>query len=442
MGGVFLRFLMFLTFFFVVYRPPCVFCEEVDAENYEMEGLSNVSGFDNLMEEISLLYNDIHIGKVGIKPAYEVKEVFDDNVFDASDERKEDFYTLHKPELELITPFSDHILAHLKYDAEIYDYEYIQERDRVNQSLKGTVEFYFANDFKLTFSDHFRKHRIPPGVQRRFFADIEDLDIPIEDQGIDVFVDRRDITTNAAAVDIDFPDFFEHLGFSLHYKNNDVSYKRDEFEGSEYNTDTINADIDYHYPSAPVTISSGFLYAIDRYDSEKNNDAINKEIPFDIVWNFTPKNKLYVNTNYKISKFRKHSTLENFEGWEVVLGNRYTINPVSSIELYGERSVKEQRLTDNNSYFDTNVGIKYMIQHARFEGYLDAQYFNMKFFESIEQIEDEEEVDGISVNLNIKYKPQEWWFAEFDYAYNRRDNNISLGDFTKNTVTLGLGINF
>jgi len=111
----------------------------------------------------------------------------------------------------------------MQYDLEVYDYEHVQERDRVNQSLEGFVEVYFAN------------------------------------------------------ADLDLPDVFPYFDFSLHYENRNVSYKRSQFDINEYNTDTINADIIYQYPFAPITVSSGFLYSIQRYDTNKNLDARRKK---------------------------------------------------------------------------------------------------------------------------------------------------------------------
>ena len=39
-------------------------------------------------------------------------------------------------------------------------------------------------------------------------------------------------------------------------------------------------------------------------------------------------------------------------------------------------------------------------------------------------------------------KMEKWWFAEFEYAYNRGDDTIDFGDLMKNMVSLGVGLNF
>lgn len=443
MGVKYLRFILLLVFFSAAYRYPCGLSEEIDVDNYEMKGLSAASEF-NIMDELSLLYNDIHIGPVGIKPSYQVNEIYDDNVYDAAEEEVSDLYTLHRPSLLIAAPFSDYLLSHFKYDVEIYDYEHEQERDRVNQSWEGSLGFYFANDFSFVFSDRFRKHVIPPGFQRRSFGDIDDLDIPFEDQGPNVFVGRRDLTTNIASFEMDFPDFFPNVDFLIRYNNQDVSYQKDEFKSDDYNLDTLGAIIEYNYPLLPVKVSSGFVYSIQRYDAEtsKNRDNYKNDIPLNISWTINQKNEIYLNTNYRTSKYKKHSNIENFEGWNVVLGDRYLINPVSSVEIYGERSLKEQRQANNNSYFYTKVGIKYINQHDRIDGYLDVYYWNMRFAESTGTSGVVEDVDSFHVHLNVKYRPQKWWFAEFDYSYANRDNTFDSGDLLKNAVSLGLGLTF
>ncbi|MCF6149675.1 MAG: outer membrane beta-barrel protein [Candidatus Kuenenia sp.] len=438
------KFSPLLLISFIVLRSLCGFCEEVATNiiTSEAEKSTFASGIANFMEDLSELHDNIQIGPVAIKPSYQVNEIFDDNTFDAPQDEVEDFYTLHKTRIVLETPFYDFIKTNLDYKIDIFDYEHVQERDHVNQSLAGTVEFNFANDFNLKFMDQIRRHVIPPGYQRRFGEDIVDIDIPIEDQGINVFRDRRDITSNIARADIDFPDFFTYLDFSLHYFNRDVSYQRSEFNQNDFNRDTVGANFEYQSPFFPITVTSGFDYSIIQYNNDKDRDNILKEIPFDVTWNIDKRNEIYLTTKYKITDYRKNSRYENFEGWEVLLGNRYDISPLSSIEIYGGRSIIEERKIDNNSYFDTKIGIKYTRELKRFTGYLDIEYFNLDFFETNEQLGGIERVDGFTIDFNVKYNFQEWWFAEFDYGYNRQDNTFSSGDLTKNTVSLGLGMNF
>lgn len=433
--------IVFLMIFFIFFRPSYALCEEALSQNLEIDGLPDESGF-NIMEEIDMLYNNLYIGTLEIKPSYELIETYDDNVFNTSEDETADLYTLHQFNIGLLSPLSDYSLVHFDYNAAIYEYMRIQDHNHVNQSLEGALDFNFANDFKLSISDRIKRSVIPPGVQRRFFGAIIDDEIPIEDEGPNVFVDRRTIITNTASFDLDFPDFSPNLDFSLHYTNRDVSYQEEEFEDSDSNVDTLSAIVEYQYPFLPIKISSGFLYSIVRYDSSPNRDNIKKNVPFDIEWKITPKNELYLKTHYKTSDYGNHSTLENFEGFETILGNRYFVTPVSSIEVFAERSVKEQRSTDNNSYFFTAIGLRYTWELDRFEASVEVNYFNIDFFERNDALGVVEEVNGISANLNIIYNPQDWWFAEFDYGYNRRDNTISLGDLTKNTISLSAGLNF
>jgi len=420
------------------------FCEEPTTETITSseEEHSLASGIANFMEDVSALHDNIRVSPVAIKPSYQATEIFDDNTFDAPQDEVEDFYTLHKAKIELDTPFYDFIKTNLNYKTDIYEYGHVQERDHVNQSLSGNVEFNFANDFNLKLMDQIRRYVIPPGYQRRFSEDVVDLDVPIEDQGINVFRDRRDITANIARIDIDLPDFFSYLDFSIHYFNRDVSYQRSQFKQNDFNRDTVGASFEYECPYMPVIVTSGFDYSILRYDIAKDKDNTLQEIPFGVTWNINKRNEIYLTTKYKITDYRKNSRYENFEGWEVLLGDRYDINPLSSIDVYCGRGVTEERKEDNNSYFNTKFGIKYTRELKRLTGFLDLQYSNLDFFESNEQLGGTERVDGFNVDFNLKYDLKEWCFAEFDYKYKRLDNTFSSGDLTKNTVSLGLGLSF
>ncbi|MCC7211655.1 MAG: hypothetical protein IT451_07345 [Candidatus Brocadia sp.] len=206
-----------LLILFLSLPSTSVLSEEI-YPNSETVELSDTPEVD-IMEEISLLYHDLHVGAVGFKPSYQISEAFDDNVFNLPEDEKSDFYTLHKIDLGVESPIFEHARAYADYNAEIYDYERFEERDYDNHSLKGAVEFRFSNDFRFSFSDQIRKYVIPPGVQRRYYNDVDFVGIPIEDIGPLSFVKRRDLIANMANFDLDIPDFFPNLDFSIRYEN-------------------------------------------------------------------------------------------------------------------------------------------------------------------------------------------------------------------------------
>lgn len=428
-----------LLILFLSLPSTSVLSEEIypNSETVELSDTPEV----NIMEEISLLYHDLYIGSVGFKPSYQISEAFDDNIFNLPEDEKSDFYTLHKIDLGVESPIFEHARAYADYNAEIYDYERFEERDYDNHSLKGAVEFRFSNDFRFSFSDQIRKYVIPPGVQRRYYNDVNFVGIPIEDIGPLGFEKRRDLIANMANFDLDIPDFFPNLDFSIRYENYDVSYQQEEFEIYDFNTNSIGTTAEYQSPFFPVKISSGFLYAVTRYDSPEY-DTISKNIPFIINWQINSKSQVRLENNYRIATFGSKSDFEDFEGLGTILRYRYTFNPVSSVEISGERSVKEARAEDNNAFFYTAVGIKYILKHNRFSSSIEVNYSNYTFFEEIEFLGKVEKINSVGVIFTMRYNPQEWWFAEFEYAYNRGDDTIDLGDLMKNVVSLGVGLNF
>lgn len=424
----------------VLLRTSRLLCDEIYPE-YLGENTSTDAEEYDIMERISMLYHDLHVGNVGFKPSYQISEVFDDNVFNLPEDERGDFYTLHKMDLGVESPIFEHARAYADYNGEIYDYERVEERDHDNHSLKGAVEFRFSNDFRFSFSDQVRKYVIPPGVQRRYYNDVDLVGIPIEDIRAISFIERRDLISNMASCDLDMPDFFPNLDFSIHYENHDVNYQQEEFEYTDFNTNTISTIAEYQSPLFPVKISSGFLYAIIRYNSPEY-DSIGKNIPFIINWQINSKSQVRLENNYRIATFGSKSDFEDFEGLGTIIRYRYTFHPVSSVEISGERSVKEARAEDNNAFFYTAVGIKYILQHNRFSSSIEVNYSNYTFFEEIEFLGKVEKINSVGVIFTMRYNPQEWWFAEFEYAYNRGDDTIDLGDLMKNVVSLGVGLNF
>ncbi|HQU31576.1 MAG: hypothetical protein HRU72_06750 [Planctomycetia bacterium] len=440
-GRLFFCGIGLLAVAFVLFKTSHVFCEDIYPDNLELSKSTNTETFD-IMERISLLYHDLHVGPVGIKPSYKINEVFDDNVFSAPTNEVSDFYTSHKADVGLVYPVFDNLLTHLDYDAEIYTYERVQERDHINQSLKGVLEFAFPNDFKFSIADQIRKYTIPPGVQRRFYGDIIVIGVPIEDLGVNAFTPKANITRNLATFALDFPDFISNLDFSVQYVNDVVRYQEETFKSSEYNSNTIGATVEYTHPFFPIRLSSGFLYSYWQYYNYEEYSSTRTDIPFSVDWKINPKHDVYVNTHYKKSDYKSGSPIENFEGWEFVFGDRYYITPVSTIEVYAERSLKEQRRDDNNAFFYTVFGLKYVLKQNRFNTTIDTYYSHVKFREVTEALGSAEEVDGVNFHFNIKYTPQNWWFAEFDYTYTLFDDTVSLGNLNKNVVSLGVGLNF
>lgn len=332
----------------VFLRTPRLLCEEIYPKNLDAITLTDTEDFD-IMERISMLYHDLHVGNVGFKPSYQISEAFDDNIYNLPEDERSDFYTLHRIDLGIESPIFEHARGYMDYNGEIYDYERFVERDYDNHSLKGVVEFRFSNDFRFSFSDQVGKYVIPQGVQRRYYNDVDVIGIPIEDIG-PIVSERRDLISNTASCDLDIPDFFPNFDFSIHYENHDVSYQQNEFESGDFNTNTINTKTEYQSPFFPVTISSGFLYEITRYHSPEF-DGIHKNIPFIVGWQINSKNQVRIENNYRISTYGSESDLENFEGLETIVRYHYTFNPVSSVEISGERSLKEARAEDNNAFF-------------------------------------------------------------------------------------------
>ncbi|OQZ05129.1 MAG: hypothetical protein B6D34_00830 [Candidatus Brocadia sp. UTAMX1] len=93
-GRLFFCGIGLLAVAFVLFKTSHVFCEDIYPDNLELSKSTNAETFD-IMERISLLYHDLHVGPVGIKPSYKINEVFDDNVFSAPTNEVSDFYTSH-----------------------------------------------------------------------------------------------------------------------------------------------------------------------------------------------------------------------------------------------------------------------------------------------------------------------------------------------------------
>lgn len=436
---------LLLTIFMFLYNGLYLFCDEIKSDVSEGENQSDI--VYEILESLSNHYNNINIGAVEVNPAYQLAFVSDDNIFGSAKDRKKDIYYLHKTGLSGKVQFSDHSLS-FNHKAEIFDYNRFKELDHVNQSLAAGLVLNFSNGFKVRLRDQFKANRIPARIQRRFGDDSVDLGITLEDFGLErekgpnVFVPRRDITTNIATLDVDFPDFITDVDFSFHYKNNDISYQRDENGNAESNIDTMDFEVDYAI-SPEINVSGMFGYNIQRYDSSNNNDNIKKKFALNLNWLPVARKIFFLNANYDIVTYGSRSEWQDFEGWKLALGYRYVINSRSIISFTSERSIQEQRRMDNNANFFTAAGLNYSIKmFERFNASLDLSYTNLKFFEKNEGAERIEKVDSFKIRMGLVYDYPKWWFAGFNYTYDRRDSNLSGGDLTHNVLMFNVGINF
>jgi len=428
-----------------------------------------------ILEKIPQSRNNLNIGPLRIHPSLEISQTYDDNIFESPSKEQYDFYETYEPKISFELPFGKHLLR-FDYGFEIFDYhdDYkLRARDpnRVNRRWGGSTVFNFANGFSIKLSDRVRRITIPGQFTRRLNRTIDD---PVdgsggeeEDEILETFATRRTWTANEASIDIDLPDFFDKLDFSINYTNKDISYKEFLFRDADRNSNILEGTVKIK-PIPKIDITTGFKYVNERYDTRQGSDSSLKTIPFNILWRFTPKSHFFLTSNYNWRNYGS-GVYADFHGYRAQLGYRFHVTERDNLTIKFERSLLEQQfqrataidlsqsspvvenlnIGRNNPQDWTQIAVDYTHQFPRnfsvtfspaWQGrrYRDRQPFIDKDGTLVNK---PEEIDTIRLEINGRYTaPRGWLFGEISYKYQDRDSNFPDSDLKKNEAQISVGI--
>jgi hypothetical protein len=452
-----------------------LFAQTVRTDEIENDlPLEKFSKITKLLESIPEYSRNLYIGPLRIYPSLEISETFTDNVFGVShnnrgtQEKIRDFYTTYKPRISLSLPFMRHTAA-FDYGYEIFEYERLDEQERVNRKFGGVINLNFFKGFSISLSDRVSITRAPRRITRRTNPIVqfptgeeaeegEETEVEEEIEVLEAFgfntpTPGREITNNVASLSINLPDFFDKLDFEIHYSNTDVSYKGRRFNGSERNTDVIGGTIIIK-PLPRINITTGFDYTIIKYDSSFANDSTFQTIPFNISWQPTVKSNFFLNTRYNIRDYGRRSIFENFEGLDATLGYRFNVTERDNLTIKFERSLREQQFQrdpvntavgDDNPNFFTQFNIDYIHQFPRrnFSFKFSPTFQTLRFREGAAITQPREKVDTIRLEASVRYNaPRNWLFCEISYNYQDRNSTLSNGGLVTNIAQISVGLSF
>ncbi|MDR4499185.1 MAG: hypothetical protein MRK02_14895 [Candidatus Scalindua sp.] len=463
-----------------------LFLQEVPAVEIENDLLKERI-FD-LLEKIPQSAGNMYLGPLEVHPSFSITGAYDDNVFNSASRRSmphHDFYVTYKPKISLLLPARNHSFA-FDYGFDIFDYQrtyktHATEQDHVNRYWGGSANFNLANGFSIRLSDRVNTTTRPGRfIQRTNPLIIDPLDPVVEGQeeqetlealgnGFTTFVARRTWTNNVASVDINLPDFFDKIDFSLGYSNTDISYKEFRQRGQDMNSNLLKGIVNIK-PLPKIDITTGFVYTHIRWENRQGSNSGLKRVPFNIIWQFTDKSHFFLNSAYNWRNYGS-GIYADFHGYDAVLGYRFNVTERDSLTIKFERSLKEQQFQTkniidfstiptsiistgdgrNNPYHWTQIGIDYTHQ---FPGNLSVSFSpgwqqvrfrdrQPSFGEDGTLINKHQTIDTIRMEILGRYTaPNGWLFGEVSYNYQDRDSNFPNGDLVKNVGAVSMGLSF
>ena len=434
-----------------------------------------------ILEKIPQSRNNLKIGPLRIHPSLEISQTYDDNIFESPRREHHDFYETYEPKISLELPFRN-ISFKFDYGFEIFDYHdnykiHALDPDRVNRRWGGSTNFNFANGFSIKLSDRVRRITEYGKFTRRINRTIDDPvdgsgggeeeDEILETFGFNTFTTRRTWTANEASINIDLPDLFKKLDFSLNYTNKDISYKESLFRDSDRNSNILEGTVMIK-PTSKIDITTGFKYKHRRFDTRQGSDSSHKTIPFDIVWRFTDKSHFFLSSNYNWRNYDS-GNFADFHGYRAQLGYMFHVTEKDNLTIKFDRSLLEQqfqrataidlsqsppvivdlRTGRNNPQHWTQIGVDFTHQFPRNFSITLSPVWQKRRFRDRQPfiardgnlVNKHQEIDTIRLEVNGRYTaPRGWLFGEISYKYQDRDNNFPGGDLEKNEAKISVGI--
>lgn len=465
-------------------------CPVKEVSAVEMDDISAKERILDTLERIPQSAGHLHLGPIEINPTFSLTGGYVDNVFNSPSRRvmpHHDMYVTYEPKISLALPVRNHTLS-FDYGFEIFDYQrnyklHTTKQDHVNRRWGGSADFNFANGFTISLSDRVSILTRPGGFIQRRNPTIDDpLDVPeregeqeiLETFGYTTFTARRTWTNNVASIDVNLPDFFDKLDFSLGYSNIDISYKEFGRRDQDRNTNVLRGTV-YIKPSPKINITTGFVYEQRRYDTRQGADSSLKTVPLNIIWHFTAKSHFFLTSDYNWRNYGSGNDeglkFADFHGYNAQLGYRFNVMNRGNLTVKFERSLAEQQFQRddvidfsqspptilgtgtgrNNPYHWTQIGIDYTHQFPRnFSVIFSPAWQQVKFRDRRPTFGEDgtilnkhQTIDTIRMRIKGRYTaPNGWLFGEISYDYQDRDSNLPNGDLVKNVGEISVGLSF
>jgi hypothetical protein len=363
---------------------------------------------------------NLHIGTLEFHPYASVKQTYDSNIFlEPKNEENDDYITDIilgiETKMPLIPQREDDFILKTSYQADIFEYYDEKKQDRVDHTVRGTLDFKFTSDFRLRLKDSYKKTADPPDSEK-------------------VSLEKR------------YRNIFDAI---LSYEREKIKleggYRLSRDDYKELNTldkdDTMFTGIIFYRIFPKTSILAEYNYGLIEYDTDQtNSDSNYYQIRAGVTGDLLPKLTGTVKAGYRRVDYDQ-SGKNDFSGFTLFGDTRYTVTERTLINLSVERTSEESSYSTNSHFTSTEIGIKVNHQFLERLGLNSGAFYRWNRYpdETTEDSKTEKRKDKIGgVNIGAKYEIKEWLFVTADYEYKRRTSNFPIFEYRDHKTSVSI----
>lgn len=268
-------------------------------------------------------------------------------------------------------------------------------------------------------------------------------------KGNDIFISStpsliRNYNSNLANLNL-LVDMTGKISSELHYSNFYLDYEDDENNWLDRTDNRFAASLNYKY-SPKTNFFLAYNHVIINYDTENNFDSDSSFYFAGIKWKGSDKTSLYLKGGYQDKKFDTEIS-KKLSTFTTELRLNYAITDKTKISFNVYKALEESNSRANDSMDTTISQFNYQQWfNYRLLGRIDFTYEKNDYegFTStgINDNIDAREDSRFRVRLAIEYTFRDWMMCDLAYIFEHRNSNQNMYDFTAQTISLSLNIEF
>jgi hypothetical protein len=366
---------------------------------------------------------------------------YTDNVFNTSEDEKEDYVAVISPGIWLAVPrikeqlfelstssitpggmtrgriqkkFPRRYQTYLLYTADIEQFRKYSSENTINQKLEGLFQYNLRGGLTLDLYEQFIKSH--------------------DERGTGVSAELDKYYTNLTGITGSY-ELGRRFRIRLDYSNYYVNYKDSRNDFRDRVDNSINTYIFYKLlPKTAVFFEYDFVDI--HYKKELLDDSVEHHFLGGLQWEITGKSRGIAKAGYGIKNF-ENDDVDTAKKLFLELQLEHRFTPKSTLKLIGTRRTNETNISTTDYILTHSVTAEYLQRlTAKISGAFDLSYQHDKYKGDLTfgGKTDERKDDIYRASLAFDYAFKNWLKFDLGYIFTKRDSNFSDFDYTNNTV--------
>lgn len=362
-------------------------------------------------------YKDIKGIRIGrgatLKAAISQEGQYDDNIFLTATDAKHDLISITSPRFLLDLPFGGDARHALKmiYAADIGAFSNYKSENYVNQGVLAAL------DLKLPFG----------------YVNVKNAFRDTVDRASTEFTSQ--VRRNENLSQVIFGVNHNKLSYEAGYSHFLADYRKNEFEGLNYNEDIFSGTVFYQIqPKTRALLEYG--HGLINYSNDQTRDGDYNQVRTGFKFDLTGKTNGTVKAGYQQRDYDEGNR-SGFNGFVAEGRVNTDFSERTSLSL-GYLGTAVESISTNNNYYDMDrIGADLSQQLiGNFSVLVSAQY-ERRDYPEVEPGTNVERRDSVwTEGISLQYKLKDLGKASLGYQYTTDHSNIDENDYKDNLISL------